>query len=77
MDARKTIGLSRAAEIMNASEATALKYAAAGRLRGARIGKGWVFFEHDVYDFVETMIEEQLKSAPENGRIRKVKCLHQ
>ena len=57
-----------AAEYLRCSEATVESEAAAGRLRGAKIGTGWVFLPSDVLDYLKLRIEEkQAEVAKKKG----------
>jgi len=54
-----TLKISSAAEYLGVHENTILRLAGEGRLRGAKIGRAWVFLEEDLIDYVRRQVREQ------------------
>lgn len=65
-----TLDSSNAAALLNCSTAHLHRLARAGRVPAAKVGKGWVFIEHDLLDWLRQ--QAQPKPAPRPvGRPRK------
>ena len=57
----KTMGLEDAADFLHVHTNTVLKLAADCRIRGAKVGRAWVFTEDDLAEFLKTEIERQTR----------------
>ncbi len=57
-----SIGVSDAAQILHTHANTVLNLAGSGRLRGAKLGKRWVFSEADVYAYRDAEIARQTRN---------------
>ena len=52
MSALPTCGLERAAALLHCHESTAAELARAGKIRGRKVGRAWVFVEADILQFI-------------------------
>jgi excisionase family DNA binding protein len=57
----KTYGLEAAADFLHVHTNTVLRLAASCQLRGAKIGRAWVFTENDLADYLQAEIERQTR----------------
>lgn len=55
-----TLDLKACATLLNASPCTVMTLAKAGALRGAKIGRSWIFLEEDVMEFLRCQVDEQV-----------------
>lgn len=55
----ETLNTFEASELLKCSENYIRELAESGELRGAKIGKGWIFLRSDVLDYVRHQVDTQ------------------
>jgi excisionase family DNA binding protein len=55
----ETFGVVEAAKILRVHQNTVLRLAKSGELRGAKIGKSWVFLVEDVRSYLRSTVRRQ------------------
>lgn len=55
----KTLNLTEAAELLKVHENRVMDWAAHGIIKGAKLGRAWVFIDDDLLEFVRKQIEDQ------------------
>ncbi len=55
----KTFDIDECAEFLKVDSTTVSEMAGMGELPGARIGRGWVFLEEDLVEYVRTQVRHQ------------------
>ena len=58
----RSFDIHECADFLKIHENTVLELAGTGRLRGAKVGRAWVFLEEDLIDFLRAEIEEQTQA---------------
>lgn len=66
----KTLDIDECAEFLKVNNTTVFEMAGTGELPGARIGRGWVFLEDDLVEYVRTLVRYQRRER-QSDRIDK------
>lgn len=63
----RTLDIHECAAFLKIDECTAMKMAAKGKIKGAKVGRAWVFIEDDLAEYLRKRVDEQ--SALRRGEL--------